>query len=331
MNKYRATSISLCSFALVLISLEIAFGDWEGELKSAHFLSLFSARDRKIAEEMIRIAERAYGRITADIGVEPEGRIRIYVCGTRAEFKRLVGSSIRGWAAAVAIPSARAMVVMAPRALEGSHPEDIGRTITHELTHVVVGILLGERAGDIPTWMHEGIATYEAKEWGLGWSWILGGAAIAGRLIPLKDLSHMFPEGRSDAFLAYAQSYSAISYIVKKFGPEAIKGILTRVREGISFDEAFTKAVGLSLGEFEGIWRSYVRRYYTFITVFTSSAMFWFMVSILFLMAYLAKKRKERERMRRWEMEELLYPGGYGMEDERDVVERNELQGGERM
>jgi len=312
------------------VSLGTAIGGWEGRVESAHFLAFFSERDRKVAEEVVRIAEKACRRITADIGIELDERIYIYVCGTKAEFRRLLRNSVQEWAAAVAIPSIKAIVAMAPRALGDSYPGEMGKIIAHEVTHVVIGVLLGDRVGIIPRWVHEGIAVYEAGEWGLGWSWTLGSAAIAGRLIPLSNISHGFPDESSDALLAYAQSYSAISYIMRKFGSGAIRDMLVGVKEGLGFEDAFTKAIGLSPGDFEEIWRSYVRKHYTFITAFTSSAMFWFAVSLLFLLAYFAKKRKERERMRRWEMEELLYRGRYEIENGRDEGE-DEGRGGEKI
>lgn len=131
------------------------------------------------------------------------------------------------------------------------------RVLRHELAHSFVA---ARTAGNCPTWLHEGIA-----------QWLEGGdpgredaslAPIArdGRLLPLLTLEAPFQGlSEADATLAYAESVSAVGYILRRSGEAGVVRLLSALGDRIPSEEALPVALALSYPELQKGWSDSLR------------------------------------------------------------------------
>ena len=123
--------------------------------------------------------------------------------------------------------------------------------------------------------------------------------------IPLTSLNQEFPIAFSEAEVAYAESFSMVSYLLTSRGREAFHQFILSLKKGETLSQCMQNAFGLSFYEMEQRWHKYLRLRYTWIPVITSSAALWFLVSVSFLFVYLRKRRQARQKVMEWEIEDL--------------------------
>ena len=99
----------------------------------------------------------------------------------------------------------------------------------------------------------EGVASGMTPE---GLAALLRDAAADGRLASLRALNASFPYDTEEARLAYAQSLSVVDYILDTYGTAGMARLIAVFREGISYDDAVRRALGLSLDELDRRWRA---------------------------------------------------------------------------
>ena len=126
------------------------------------------------------------------------------------------------------------------------------QVLRHELAHSFIAFRTG---GNCPTWLQEGIAQWleggdPARE-----DTMLAAAARDHRLLPLVTLEGPFDAlSEKDAVLAYAQSLSAVGYIVRRSGEVAIVRLLSALGDRLPSEEALPVALALSYPELQKAW-----------------------------------------------------------------------------
>jgi hypothetical protein len=63
--------------------------------------------------------------------------------------------------------------------------------------------------------------------------------------------------------LAYAEGYSAVSYLMEQYGRDTLKELMNSYRKGVSTDEAFASAMNKSSLEFEREWEDWLKTKYS--------------------------------------------------------------------
>lgn len=136
-----------------------------------------------------------------------------------------------------------------------SNPMVLRATLKHEIAHIMLGT--GRRQG-MPKWLNEGIAQWASG----GHSEIrtprdtlaVSKAYLSQNLLPMESLSSSFPSNGKDLRLAYAQSLSAVDYLVRTHGDEALTHIISDILSGLTADEAFKARTGRGLKAFTRQW-----------------------------------------------------------------------------
>ena len=130
-----------------------------------------------------------------------------------------------------------------------SMTSELARVLKHELAHTFINHL---SAGRCPPWLHEGIAQMlEPKSLGSD------GRQLAllfktERNIPLNVLEGSFMSfSGSEAYLAYAESLAAVTYINDSSGMSDIQRILQRLAEGSSTEAALRATIHSDYGQLE--------------------------------------------------------------------------------
>ncbi len=156
--------------------------------------------------------------------------------------------------------------LQSPRTWFASDAE-LEQVLAHELTHCVLYQSVASRwtwrNRVIPLWFREGMASVtagqehkrverEAISRFYREKAAVEGARPAGD--PLTEQDALY---RSDSDLVYATAHRAFRFLLERYGEERVRALIASMREGAGFPEAFQKAVGVSVQDFEGAFRRY--------------------------------------------------------------------------
>ena len=191
---------------------------------------------------------QAYSEYAARLGFHPEEPVRVTLQMTAG----VTDGRAPEWAVGWNDGSIRVPV----QGLERPTPRLL-RVLRHELAHSFV---TARTANNCPTWLQEGIA-----------QWLEGGdparddaqlapLARAGRLSSLLTLEGPFRGlGEAEANLAYAQSLSAVNYILRTSGDAGLGRLLLALGDRLPSEEALPVALGQSYPEFQKGWEQSLR------------------------------------------------------------------------
>jgi hypothetical protein len=138
-------------------------------------------------------------------------------------------------------------------------PDEIDATwvstvVPHELTHLVFDTATKNPYAFPPRWLNEGLAVYLSEGYTDSWRGAVTSAVGSGDIIPLDGLTGQFPTTRDQFFLAYGESVSAVDYLVRTFGKDALVKVVRSYAKGVSDDEAFQAGIGKSVADFQAGW-----------------------------------------------------------------------------
>ena len=220
----------------------------EGPLVRIHWVQGNDA----FGQRALEIGERAVEEGTELLGVSETERIDFFVYGDREAFYDILGPAQRESVGGIALPEIRTLFAnIAPA--EVNDPW-VGVVIPHELTHLVFGTATRNPYHEPPHWLNEGLADYLAQGYNAGARAAVEGAARSGELMPLRALVARFPTTPQRFSLAYDESVSAIDYLIRTHGQEALVSLIRSYAGGVSDDDAFRAALGVDVAGFEAGW-----------------------------------------------------------------------------
>jgi len=185
------------------------------------------------------------------------------------------------------------------------HP-DLVQTFRHELTHILLGDAFGERP--VPSWLHEGMAQLMEGAWDFHRISAMTRAVMSDEIIPLWDLEVSFPADLRKAEVAYAESYYFLSFFLNRFGRRALQNFILETSRGVDMDLALSRATGMRLRDIIKLWEQYIRVRFNWIPIITGGGALWFAASFVLLMGYMLKRRRARQLLQQWELEEAAPP-----------------------
>ena len=302
----RVTAVKLTIILLAFVFVLGVRAETWSSIESEHFDVRFT-RDEGAARNIQKIAEGFYQKVANDLGYSTGRKIIIWYCESQKEFNRSVNAPIQDWAAGCAYPLSARIVVRDPASLENKRI-NLSRLVKHEITHVVFGLYVGRNLKYVPRWFNEGLAMYEAEEWTYGQYWTMLTGSLSNSLIPFYELSEDFPRNESQAQMAYAQSCSIVTFMVKEYGSDSLKECVRLIAEGRRIDEALAGATGIDSFWFERKWLKDLKKRYKWVSLVTSWVVLWGFVVLVALLAYWRRRLKNRRIIRQWEEEEELWP-----------------------
>ncbi len=157
--------------------------------------------------------------------------------------------------------------LQSPRTWPDAKDGEVERLLAHELTHCVMYQSVASewswRRRLIPLWFREGMASVTAgQEQGRVQPEAIGrfyrdqtageGARPAGD--PLTDPGPLY---RSSSDLVYGTAHRAFHFLLDRYGEERVRRLIANMGDGDGFREAFWKAMGIPVEDFEGDFRRY--------------------------------------------------------------------------
>jgi hypothetical protein len=235
----------------------------------------------------------------------------IFLAPSRAVFDSLTAGRTPDWAAGVAIPARR--IIILPASPDRTRFEGPVITLRHEIAHLALNDYLG---GGVPRWFDEGYATWVSGGWDESSGWQIRFALLRGQTPPLDSLSLGWPRNEGRARLAYLLSASAVAHLASSRGERAFAAFLADWREHGDMEAAMRNVYQLNLALFEREWRAMVRRRYGWLLALSQVTVFWVAVAALVFILGIARRKRNRERLEELRREEYMIPAVTGEEGE---------------
>jgi len=211
--------------------------------ESSHFVLHYEGHQTSEAlrAQILGALESDYDDLARDLGNPPHDSILVTLYTEQAFFDV---TNAPTWSGAINDGKLRI-----PISGLSSMTPDLARVLKHELAHSFVNQLSGGRC---PPWLHEGIAQFlEPKSLG-GSGRQLSMLFKAQRNIPLNALEGSFMRFSGvEAYVAYAESLAAVSYINDSYGMSDVQRILQRISEGSSTEAALRATIHSDYGQLE--------------------------------------------------------------------------------
>jgi len=218
--------------------------------ESSHFVLHYEGRQTSeaIRSQILATLESDYDDLARDLGNPPHDSIVVTLYTEQAFFDVTHAPS---WSGAINDGKLRIPV----SGLSSVTPE-LARVLKHELAHSFITQLSGARC---PPWLHEGIAQLlEPKSLG-GEGHQLSLLFKAQQNIPLNALEGSFSNfSGAQAYVAYAESLAAVSYINDSYGMGDIQRILQQLSQGSSTEAALRATIHSDYGQLEADLAKYL-------------------------------------------------------------------------
>lgn len=234
-------------------------------------------------------------------------KISVYILPGRANLKRgekrfpLMPNWVIGFA-----DTKRGVIVLRISSTNIGLYKNIFDVFKHELSHIILKAYLEDNYSQLPWWLIEGLAMWQAKEWSIHDSIFLSESLIKGSFLPLREMKMPINRSREEVRQMYTEALSFFLYLRNRFGSELIREALSRVREGQALEDVFQELTHNTLEQIEISWKRSLNIKYKWLPIITSSATLWIFISLLFLISYVRKKKREREILKKWEKEDFF-------------------------
>ena len=211
--------------------------------ESSHFVLHYEGKEttEALRGQILTVLEADYDDLVRDLGMPPRDNILVTLYTETAFFDVTHAPS---WVGALNDGKLRIPV----RGLTSVSPE-LARVLKHELAHSFIMKLSGGRC---PPWLNEGIAQFlEPKNLGSD-GHQLALLYKAQQNIPFNVLEGSFVTfSGAKAYVAYAESLAAVSYINDSYGLSDVQRILERLSQGNSTEAALRATLHSDYGQFE--------------------------------------------------------------------------------
>jgi hypothetical protein len=218
--------------------------------ESVHFTLHYEGHQtsESLRAQILQALESDYDDLVRDLGNPPRDNILVTLYTEQAFFDVTHAPT---WSGAMNDGKLRIPI----SGLSSVTPE-LAHVLKHELAHSFITQL---SAGRCPPWLHEGIAQFlEPKS--------LGGAGRqltqlfkAQHNIPLNVLEGSFLQfSGAQAYVAYAESLAAVSYINDSYGMSDVQRILQRISQGSSTEAALRATIHSDYGQLESDLTKYL-------------------------------------------------------------------------
>lgn len=225
--------------------------DWrtvKGDIVTVHWYD----GSRAFAEQALAIGEQAIADTSSLLGVTETKPIDFYIYADDTAFRDALGPGTRENVGGEAHADIRTLFALITPS-EINQPW-VGTVIPHELVHLVFDTAVNNPYRFPPRWVNEGLAVYLSEGYGSRDQTMVANAVASGDLMPLVALTGQFPTEPSLTSLAYAESVSAIDYLVRTYGKTALVSLVKAYKDGLTDDEAFTRALGADVATFQSGW-----------------------------------------------------------------------------
>lgn len=196
------------------------------------------------------LAAQAAADLQQEFGVHAPDPVIIVIYNSHEELMSVLREASAEWTGAVTFGRSGCI------AIGLGNPSWMKRVIPHELTHAVLYMITQPPFGDIPRWLHEGLAMRSEGGMSAEEQRTLAAAIKNNTLISLRTLNSPFADDRERAILSYAESNSLIDFIVREYGTHKLGELIKVFAQGAHYDDALNQVFGVDMNGLEDEWRA---------------------------------------------------------------------------
>jgi len=184
--------------------------------------------------------------------------LEIYVHADLESVPETVREHLQPGIAGLALLDRNQIYLLVDRA-RSQPPGDLRNVVDHELVHMLLHRYVADYSRFVPRWFHEGLAQDLSGATYLGVSEedIIVPAKMR-RLLRFRDLRTGFPDDDYSLHLAYAQSFSYVAFLRRKFGLPTLLRAARAASQDQWFRGGFLAVTGAPLIHQEELWLDYL-------------------------------------------------------------------------
>lgn len=288
----------------ILLSRADALNDMEQVYASEHFVYYLPSGSALRVSDWAEVCEAALRDLSANAPLAFAGRasIQVLLCPDSATFQQNTEMPPEH-TLAVAVLSHRRILLNVSR-LGSLSRLDQFQTLGHELVHLALHEIAVRHRTRAPFWLHEGLAQAVSGQVEHNLFFTLSLATLMERYIPMEKLTSFFPYQLDSAPLAYAQSLAFTRFVATE--AYAFEDA-THLFDALARNPVQAPKILADLNDatlvrrLDARWRLSRRKWLPWIVVLGSQGVLWPMMGLLFLVAYIRKKRREKTVIEQWE------------------------------
>jgi hypothetical protein len=227
--------------------------DWKSYETAQVRLFAYSLSD-EFANSVATEAQETVTSLETRFGLDRSETISIWIYANTTDFQAVLQSNSREAVAGVSYPGF--LVVKA--VLREGDDREVGRTITHEMSHQVLSQATRNPYAVPPLWFDEGMATHAQTSGIDGYLPLAVSSVNSGNLFRLESLTQVFPFQPAEAAIAYAASWSAVEFVLQTWGDEGIARLIAEYASGTPPGDAIENALGMTPDEFDRALREWL-------------------------------------------------------------------------
>lgn len=235
------------------------------------------------------------------LGRRSPGPFRLVLVGDSTELARLTRDRAPGWGAGITFPESRTIILRADL-------PDLTGTLRHEVAHLV---LRGATRSRLPLWFDEGYATLAAGEWDRIWELQLHLSVVLGGVPSFGDLDGQLRAAAPMADRAYALAATAVTSLRERIPGDDLAPLLAKLATGEEFGVAVHEVTGKDLSRIEEEWQEETRHHFRG-ALWLAAGGWWLIATVAVVVAWSARKRRERPRREALNVGWTLPPEGEG-------------------
>ncbi|MBF6612225.1 MAG: hypothetical protein IVW55_03775 [Chloroflexi bacterium] len=212
--------------------------------------------DQAFGKELLAVASSTLDRLQSEIQAALKRPADIWVYPTQSDLLDALPRNIPEWVGGKAFPELS--LVISAIADDSDADTEIKRVVPHELSHLALYQATLNPYNSPPAWLDEGLAMRNQQSSDPQEAASLKKAAEEGSLVPLKALSGSFGADEKTALLSYAESRSAVDFILTddRYGPQKFARTIAAFHNGVTYDEALQLGLGITVDELDKEWRT---------------------------------------------------------------------------
>jgi hypothetical protein len=291
----------ICLAALFLLQTSVAAQPLT--INTQEIVVVYETPLENAAVEVVRIYPKLKLELEEFFGWNLDIRPQVVLVNNTQSFQNLTRNKLF---VAFAVPEKQLIVIDYSKM--NTHPFTLSVTLKHELCHLLLHRHI--RRQNLPKWLDEGVCQWVSDGIGeifvnKGWSG-LDSAVMAGRIIPLRQLTDYFPRDGASMILAYEQSKSLINYVDRQYGDQSIMEILYLLKNGATVETALANSLAISPRQLEKEWLSHLEstpRWLVFLAGHLYSIIF-FLAAVLTILGFIRHRRRRKRIYEAWEEED---------------------------
>lgn len=216
-------------------------------------------KDTDYGKTILSVTQQGFAHVSKATGYTPDQELRVVVYNSQDDFCTF-------WAKGGCLPwyggiTLTAITLQWARDTAKDQEWLTRQAIPHELSHAFLHYWLGGRIGQIPSWFNEGQAVNNQiegldEELARARSVTQSGNWFRFALIGTVNFIQTGPDDPGSERVRdwYAQAASMVNFLYDKYGLEILGKIVSKVKDGKSFEVAFTEATGMTMDQYELAW-----------------------------------------------------------------------------